>query len=149
MANLFPTLSSNPEAGQSVAREVNFGQSWIFDFDQGDFVLTPTGKAVECQEEEAWVQWCIKALHTQRYRYLVYSRNYGQEFEDLISLNLTRNGNESEIGRMTEETLRVDPRTAEVGHFQFDWSGGKCDFRCEIRSIRGRQATLTGSVVMG
>lgn len=151
MPNLFPTETVNPlpEITGSGAGQARFGRSWRFDFDNGDFVLTPAGRVAQCGDEEAWLEWCRKALMTARYRYLVYSRNYGQEFDDLISRHLTRAGNESEIKRITTECLKVDPRTGSVDNFTFAWEGDTCAFTCEVTSTRGGSGTMNGMVVSG
>ncbi|HOV80184.1 MAG TPA: DUF2634 domain-containing protein, partial [Bacillota bacterium] len=129
--------------------QVKFGRSWRFDFDAGEFVMTPTGRVAEIRDTDAWLEWCKKALQTARYRYLVYSRNYGQEFDDLIGRHLTRAGNESEIKRIVTECLMVDPRTAAVENFTFRWEGDQCYFTCEVSNVRGETGTVSGSVVIG
>jgi len=111
-------------------------------------VLTPTGKVLEIKGVEAWLEWCNKALLTARYRFLVYSRNHGQEFEELISRHLSRAGNESEIRRMATECLMVDPRIASVGNFSFTWEQDQCYFTCEVTNILDETGTVNGSVVV-
>ncbi|WP_231967697.1 DUF2634 domain-containing protein [Thermanaeromonas toyohensis] len=128
---------------------VRFGRSFKFDFEAGEFVLTPNGKVTETQDVEAWLEWCSKALRTARYKYLVYSRNYGQEYEELIGKGLTRAAIESEIKRITEETLKVDPRTAGVKNFTFTWDNGAVYFTCEVSNVRGEIGQISGSVVIG
>jgi hypothetical protein len=128
---------------------VSFGSSPKFDFTNGDFITTPSGKIAECTDTEAWLEWCKKALHTSRYTHLVYSSMYGQEYENLIAQGLSRAANEMEIVRITTETLKVDPRTADVGRFTFEWDQGVCSFQCEITNVRGKKEILKESVVTG
>jgi len=151
MPNLFPTeeITATPEMIEASVSPVQFRRSWKFDFDAGEFVLTPTGKMQETEGADAWLEWCCKALMTARYRYLVYSRNYGQEFEDLIGRGLTREVIESEIKRIATECLMVDPRTAAVENFSFEWEGDTCRFTCEVSNVRGETGTVNGSVVIG
>lgn len=148
MPNLFPTETSTalPESKTGM---VQFGKSWTFDFAAGDFNLTPTGKVADSADEVAWLEWCKKALMTARYWFLIYSRNYGQEFDDLISRHLTRAGNESEIKRITTESLKVDPRTKAVENFTFTWEGDRCYFTCEVSNVRGETANISGQAVIG
>lgn len=151
MPNLFPTGGSAavlPET-QNKANQVKFGKSWRFDFETGDFIMTPTGKTMETREEDAWLEWCQKAVLTERYKYLIYSRQYGQEFTDLIRRNLNRAANESEIKRIVTEALKVDPRTASVDNFTFNWDGDQCFFTCQVKSVRGTSGQITGKVVTG
>lgn len=150
MPNLFPTTTQTitAENSNTAAEPVKFGRSVSFDFQRGEFLLTPTGKIAPCQDKEAWLEWCRKALSTTRYRHLAYSPNYGQEFDDLISRHLTREGNESEIKRMVKECLLADPRTASVSDFTFQWDGDKCYFNCTISSVREESGIISGSVVI-
>ena len=150
MPNLFPeadTTTTTTEE-QETSTQVNFGRSFYFDFNEGEFIKTATGKLQELDDIDAWVEWCRKALKTARYRYLAYTRSYGQEFEDLISRHLTREGNESEIKRLTTECLMLDPRTQSVDNFVFEWNGNEVYFTFEVTNVRNETVTLTESVVI-
>ncbi|QMV42970.1 DUF2634 domain-containing protein [Cohnella cholangitidis] len=147
MANLFPTSDIPEEPAIVETDNVIFGRSWRFDFDAGEFVLTPTGKVASSEGADAWVEWCKKALQTERFRYLVYSRDYGQEFNDLIRSGLSRPVIEMEIQRIATETLMVDPRTASVDGFVYEWAGDQCNFTCEISNVHEQTAEIQGSVV--
>ncbi|MMZ66822.1 hypothetical protein D1872_293530 [compost metagenome] len=90
--------------------------------------------------------WCEKAVRTPRYRHLIYSRDYGQEYDDLIGRGYSRAVLESEIERMTTEALMVDPRTAGVDSFTFEWSSYACQFTCNVKNVRDETITLEGGV---
>nr|BDD45990.1 hypothetical protein 7 [bacterium]BDD46358.1 hypothetical protein 4 [Pelagibacterales bacterium] len=147
MPKLFPTNEEN-STNETQDTQVKFGRSWRFDFNKGDFVLTPTGKVAESEDVDSWLEWCHKAIQTSRYRFMAYSHNYGQEFENLIAKQLTGEGNESEIKRIVTETLMVNPRTKRVDNFTFDWDGDRVYFSCDIYNIRDESATLNESVVI-
>jgi hypothetical protein len=146
MPSLFPTEQVTAAPEETQTSQVKYGRSFIFDFEQGDFVLSPTGKVVEADGVEAYRQWAHKTLLTPRYRHPIYSRNYGQEFEDLLRRNLTRAGNESEIKRMVTEALMVDHRTASVGDFTFDWQEDTVYFTCTVTTAQGEQVQVSGQV---
>lgn len=148
MANLFPEAEATADEPATVREDqVSFGRSPKFDYLAGDFVRTPTGRMAEAEGTDAWLEWCAKALLTERYKYLVYSRDYGQEFEGLIGLNLSREAVQSEIARITAETLLADPRTAAVGNFTFEWEKERVTFACEVKNVREETGTVQGSVV--
>lgn len=151
MPNLFPLsgggIPTETEVDGTAGERVKFGRSWRFDYEKGDFVTTPTGKIAASTGAEAWLEWCKKTLHTERYTYLAYSRNYGQEFDELIPRNLMRRANESEIVRITRESLLTDPRTNRVDGFTFEWEGDRCYFQCEATNVRGQKSRIDGSVV--
>lgn len=139
--------ADSEESAEESGGTVTFGRSWRFDYRMGDFVMTPTGKIAEAADTDAWVEWCRKALQTERYRYMAYSRNYGQEFDDLIGSGLSRSAVESEIRRLTRETLMSDPRTAGVDDFRFRWEEDRCYYTCTITNVRDETGSITGSVV--
>ncbi|NJJ37815.1 DUF2634 domain-containing protein [Paenibacillus apii] len=146
MSNLFPeetTWSAADPAG-TTSPEVSFGRSWRFDYEAGDFVMTPTRKVATADDKTAWVEWCKKALLTPRYRHVVYSRDHGQEFDDLIGRGYSKAVQESEIQRIVTETLMVDPRTENVSNFSFAWDGDTCQFACDITNVREETETIEG-----
>jgi hypothetical protein len=135
MANLFPTAVSSATVAPVSNTSVKFGRSWQFDFESGEFVMSPTGKMRILNGVDAWQEWCLKALMTARYKWPIYSKGYGQEFDDSIGRNFTKAAAESEIQRMAKECLQVDPRTKDVGNFTFTWTGASTVFfDCEVTS---------------
>ena len=128
--------------------EVVFKRSYKFDFKKGDFVTTNTGVVVGTEGTESWRQWCEKAMMTDRYKHRIYSRLYGQEIEDLIPLGLSREANELEIARITEETLMLDPRTASVSDFSFSWAGDECYYSFIVSNIYDETETINSLVVI-
>lgn len=112
-------------------------------------MMTPTGKVSVAEDADAWIEWCRKALQTERYRHVIYSRDHGQEFDGLIGSGLSRSAIESEIRRIATETLMNDPRTAGVDDFSFHWEVDRCYFSCAIKNVRDETGTITGSVVNG
>lgn len=123
MPQLFPVF----EAPQIVEQQQTqtgpkYGRSWVWDFATGDFVLDGRGRPVEADGHTAWVQWCVKAVLTQRFAHVIYSSDYGAEIEDALK-QPTRSAIESEIKRTITEALLVDPRTETVRDFAFSWSG--------------------------
>lgn len=148
VANLFPddTLWMLENSADLGSTGVTFGRSWLFDFEAGEFVVTPTRKISVAEDTAAWVMWCEKAVRTPRYRHLIYSRDYGHEYDDLIGKSYSRAVMESEIERMTRDALMVDPRTAGVDIFTFEWSGEACRFTCRVTNTRDEIITIEGGV---
>ncbi|MWV44581.1 DUF2634 domain-containing protein [Paenibacillus sp. HJL G12] len=151
MANLFPETEDMvwtdvTEPGLLEQTEAVFGRSWRFDFDAGEFIMSPTRQMTVADDKEAWVIWCEKAIRTPRYRYVIYSRDYGSELEDLIGRG-SRSLQESEIQRMVTETLLADARTQSVDQFAFDWKGEACRFSCRITNIHDEMETIESVVI--
>ena len=81
------------------------------DFETGQL----SGKIVEGYD--ALLVWAWLALQTPRYRYYIYSENYGQEYEDLIGKSYSTELTDSELERMTEECLTENPYITGIENF--------------------------------
>lgn len=123
MPDLYPTFDM-PEIIEQQQTEPapQYGKSWLFDFEKGDFVTDGAGRVVEADGHTAWAQWCVKAVLTERFAYLVYSSDYGAELEQALK-QPSRAAVEAELERAITEALLVDPRTERVTDFAFEWEG--------------------------
>lgn len=74
--------------------------------------------AGHCDGIEAVKQAVYKALHTERYDYLIYSWNYGAELKDLFGKQLTYVY--AEVKRRIEEALLQDDRILNVKDFTYE-----------------------------
>ena len=73
-----------------------------------------------CDSLEAVEQTVYKILNTERYKYLIYSWNYGIELEDLFGQPVTYVC--PEVERRVTEALLQDDRITGVDEFEFDTS---------------------------
>lgn len=71
-----------------------------------------------CDGLEAMKQVIYKILNTERYRYPIYSWNYGVELSDLVGETVSYVCAEAE--RRITEALTQDDRIDEVSDFNFD-----------------------------
>ena len=71
-----------------------------------------------CDGLEAMKQIIYKILNTERYRYPIYSWNYGVELSDLVGETVSYVCAEAE--RRITEALTQDDRIDEVSDFNFD-----------------------------
>ena len=137
MANLFPE-NTNFEVIDLEAKDeqLEFKGSYLFDFEKGDFVRDANGSIIKCDDRQAFVQWCNKALKTPRFKY-AYSSLYGQEFGELMNSGISTSAIELEIQRMITEALMVHPRTSKVKEFSFKWSDNKQEvfYEFEVTTI--------------
>jgi hypothetical protein len=143
MPKLYPTFAplDLTEAEQSP----EFKKSIYFDFNKGDFVTDGTGKLQAADEYNAWIQWCLKAVYTERYAYLAYSDEYGAELEEIMRGNENKSAKESSIARTITDTLMADPakRTISVANFNFDWKNDSIYVSFEVVAANIGKATLT------
>lgn len=123
MPSLYPVFEMPEIVEQSQTRpEPEYPESYLFDFEKGEFVTDVAGRTVIADGHTAWKQWCIKTVLTERFAYLIYSWNYGVETEDALK-RPSREEVEMEVERTITEALLVDPRTKMVREFSFEWSG--------------------------
>lgn len=70
-----------------------------------------------CDDLRAVEQAVYKILNTERYKYLIYSWNYGIELEDLFGQPIPYVY--AEVQRRIQEALLWDDRVKEVNNFRF------------------------------
>lgn len=101
---------------------VGYKKSIYFDDNIGDLKRDGTGKIVESSGIEAWVQWCLKILNTQRYSCMAYSDDIGIDMEAAFQAG-TREETENVLRREIKEALEADPygRTELVESVEFQW----------------------------
>jgi hypothetical protein len=68
---------------------------------------------------DALKQSIFKAILTPRYRYLMYSTDYGSEIESVLSEQLPPIFLQQEIQRLIQDALSVDDRIADLTNFSF------------------------------
>jgi hypothetical protein len=96
-------------------------KEYAWNFDKNEFILQD-GKFVIVTGNEAIKVWAWKALHTERYHYLAYSWDFGQELESLIGSGLPRDAIESECRRFITEALTVNPYINSVSNIEISMS---------------------------
>ena len=147
MANLFPSSTTAAEYPETESTVVNYGSTVRFDFEKHEFVLSPTGRQPVLTGADAWAEWCVKAICTERYSYLIYDHDYGEEIDQLFGQSMPHEVAESEIRRMTRECLLMDKRTASVDNFSFSWIDDGVLFSCQITNALGDSLILSRKVV--
>ncbi len=117
---MFPFLDEEALSTQE-EEESALPKEYAIDFTTGQL----TGRIAE--GIEAVKVWAWLALQTQRYRYYIYSWDYGQEYETLVGQGFSPAYTAMELERMTEECLTVNP-----------YIEGIEDFTCEKEEERVR-----------
>ena len=106
---MFPFVDNEEEDEQE--ESLYIPREYGIDFETGQL----SGKIVEGYD--ALLVWAWLALQTPRYRYYIYSENYGQEYEDLIGKSYSTEQTDSELERMTEECLTENPYITGIENF--------------------------------
>jgi hypothetical protein len=101
------------------------GLSLSFDWSLLRFRMDGGGDPIIVSGQEALLEDIVKVLLTPRFRYAIYSPDYGADWEDLIGdpypLVVTQ------IPRVVTEALMLDPRILSVSNFAVGWVPGVQD----------------------
>ena len=119
---ILPGLAVTPAARAS-------SKTYRVDWDAGRIAGTADGL-------EAMEQAVRKALNTRRFRHLIYSWNYGTEWDAVIGKS--RAVAESELKRVLEEALGQDERITEVAEVSLVPAGRRsCTAAVRVETIFG------------
>lgn len=94
---------------------------------------------------EAWEQWCVKCLSTERYKYPIYPTDFGIETEEALHA-MTRDLAESILYREITEALTADPydRTSHIESIVFDWlDSDSLDVTVKVIGIENASIDIT------
>lgn len=103
-------------------------RTYRIDFEQGRVVGMADGL-------DAVKQAVYKILHTDRFRYLIYSTDYGMEWDGLIGANPAFI--QAELKRRITESLLQDDRIEAVQDFEFEFNGDTALVRFTVVSTAG------------
>ena len=128
MPNLFPEDYENEVVtiDELKADEpIGYKEGIYFDEEIGDLARDGHYNIMSATGIEAWEQWCINCLMTERDKYPCYGRAFGIKTEEAFKSN-DRNKTESILTREICESLEKDPygRTDYVSDVLFDWTNG-------------------------
>lgn len=108
---------------------------YVFDFSKEYTKTTMSGKSVRSGAHQAYLFWVWKCLNTERFKYPIYSTDFGVEIEAIIERNYDRAVTESEIERTIKEALGIDDRTIEARNFSFTWELDGVETEFELESV--------------
>lgn len=120
----------------SATEDLPLIQEYAWDFSRNDFVLKD-GKFQVVTGDEAVKVWVWKALHTERYKYLGYSWDFGHEFESLIGSGLSTEAMESECKRYVNEALSVNPYIESISNIEVSIDGAVITAEFTVNTLYG------------
>ena len=102
--SIFP-FTDPREIKVKTEKEIPMAREYAYDFYKGDFKLK-NGKMFLVEGQAALKIWITKALLTGRYKEVIFTWNYGGEFEDkIIGQGYTKGLIKSEAERYTRECI--------------------------------------------
>lgn len=131
------TLTEQTEVNTEV--ELPIFRELAFNFDTKQ-LKTRGGHYYYVEKNEAIKIWIYKALFSSRYTYLSYSTNYGNEIYTLIGRYLEKKLLYSELKRMLEEALLVNPYITSLTDFDITQEGAKVVCNFSVNTIYGSVA---------
>ena len=94
-----------------------------------------TGRLLE--GKEALRMWIYKALLTQRYRYTIYSWDFGQDLDELIGQGYEKGLIKSEVERRIKDCLLIHPHIKECNSFSIILQQDQLNIDFTVNTIYG------------
>jgi len=131
--NIFPIIQ--PEA---IAAETELPLYKEIDWDfERNIPIYKNGSPSIVTGKRAVLVWAWKALRTQRYKYDIYTWDYGCEIESLIGQSFTRELKQSEAARYVKECLMINPYITDVTDVSVAFSNDLISIQCKILTVYG------------
>lgn len=113
-----------------VAREVKW------DFAAGRPVYR-AGQPVFVERAAAVAVWAWNALHTERWRWPLFTGNYGNEIDSLMGQTWSEDYKRAEVRRYVTECLMVSPYVKRLDNMAITFHAGKLIVKFDLVSIYG------------
>ena len=123
-------------------------RSVYFDYETGDFLRDGSGNMVPADGREAYRQWCLKTVMTERFTCLSYTTDIGTEMIEALA-HADRAAVESAVERTINEALMVNPKTEYVRDYVFSWRNETlgCTFNVKGQDWDFRRTSTTPRAV--
>ena len=138
---LFPVfdISDLEEEEEEVTK---YQPSAYFDFEKGDFALDGAHRIKEAAGKQAYIQWCMKVVDTERNTCLAYSDDIGTEIEPMYEM-VYRQERENQIRDTITDALMVHPCTEYVRGFTFRHTADSCEVSFIVKGVDLDEETLS------
>jgi hypothetical protein len=133
---LFPMIQPEVTGETEDSSDYPMYREVKWDF-QNNVPVYKNGNPVIVEGLEAIKVWAWKALHTPRFRYEIYSWDYGNELESLIGQSYSQALKESEAARYVRECLLINPYITDVKNITVNQSGDKISITGTLETIYG------------
>lgn len=137
--SLFPFLDGITEEENNDNNELPLYKEYKWDFEANEFVLRD-GKFIIVEGLEAVKIWIYKVLLTERYKWYIYSWDFGNEFKEMIGSHYSPELVKSEVARLLEECLLVNPYIETISDIEIDFKGDELEFNFIVNTVYGEVA---------
>ncbi len=141
---LFPTFDFPVIENNDLEIE-RYRPSVFFDYEKGDFIRDGTNNMIIADGKDAFIQWCIKTVYTERSKLLAYDDDIGVEF-DQLAYAPSREEKESIIIDTITDALSVHPAFESIGDFSFEYRGDECFVSFMIKGYSWKEEVMSISI---
>lgn len=115
---------------------------WAYDYKNKELLLKNKMPYL-VYKNDALEIWIWKALHpeSERFAYLAYTPEYGNEFNNLIARFVNSDVKKSELQRIITEALLCNPYILSVSDFLFEQTGSVMNIEATVTTIYGKLTT--------
>jgi len=131
--SLFPVLGDAVEAER---QELPLYREILADPETG-LPVWRAGRPVIGEGAEAVRLWAVTALRTARYRYMIYSQDFGCELETLMGQSFSDDVKTAEAPRMIRDALLLTPYISDVREIVVDFAGDTLDISARLETVYG------------
>lgn len=135
--SIFPdiALTAVPASAREIT-ELPLFQEYAYNFEANELKLR-NGATYLVNENDALQIWVYKALYTNRYRYIAYTRDFGVEFWSMVGSSNSSDIVKSELQRYIIEALMVNPYLLELSRFEMDAAGSNLAVGFDCLTVYG------------
>lgn len=138
---LFPVFEVPEINVLTAAKERKYRRSVFFDYETGDFLRDGSGNMVAADGREAYQQWCLKTVMTERFTCLSYTTDIGTEMIDALA-QADHAAVESAVERTINEALMVNPKTEYVRDYVFSWRNENLECSFNVKGQDWEEQTI-------
>ena len=135
MAGLFPFFGDTAIETNST-EELPLYKEVAWDF-VNNIPLLKNGEYQIVTGNEGIKTWIYKAMKTERFRYRIYSWDFGSEMENLIGQSYTANLTKAECIRYIEECISINPYIQMILQTDVSFKEGNLLVYCKLRTVYG------------
>jgi len=135
MSSIFPFLNSGVDKPQ-IPSELKLFEEIAWDY-ENNTPLIIDGEFKKVYKNDALKVWIYKALKTERYKYPIYSWNYGNELERLVGINNYPEMIKSKMIRYINEAVLINPYLNSISNITISSDSDKINVSFEVKTIYG------------
>lgn len=132
---LFPFFGDT-QAAAAEAESLSLYKEMAWDF-ENNIPIVEKGDFKIVEGNEAIKTWVYKTMKTERFRYKIYSWDYGSELDSLIGQSYTPNLTKAESIRYIKEALLINPYIRNVSNVEVIFDKGTLFITAKLETIYG------------